>query len=570
MSTERLIIGSRGSDLAMTQSRHIAALLRAQHPGLVVEIVVISTKGDRVTDVPLAKVGGKGLFTKELEVALLDGSIDLAVHSLKDLPTELPAGLALATVPPREDPHDALISTNGLGLDALPHGARVGTSSLRRRVQLLARRPDLEILDLRGNVPTRLQKLRELGLDAIVLAAAGLRRLGLQDAITERIRPEYMLSAVGQGALGIETRADDARTLAYLAPLHDPVTAAETTAERALLAAMGGGCQVPIGALGRVTGDQLHLSACVCSTDGTTVLRVELQGAVAEAAALGQEAARRLCAEGAGAMVAHAVAVAEGRPLPLTGRRIVVTRARDGAAKLADLLTARGATVLSFATIAIEPRAQVALPAAATEYAWVVFTSANAVACLANALAEAGRDLAEFRGCGICAIGPATAEALQQRGLPVSFTPSEAVAERIAETFAAIGDLTGQRILLPRGNLARTILPDTLRALGAVPEECVVYNTAPVKHTAEDLDALLAFGPDVIAFTSGSAVESLFNALGAERGEALFGTAASAAIGPITAEALRQRGVVPEVEATRHDLPGLVDAIEAHWGKPAR
>jgi hydroxymethylbilane synthase len=566
----RIVIGSRGSDLALTQSRHVAALLRELHPGLEVHIEVISTKGDRITDVPLAKVGGKGLFTKELEVALLDGSIDLAVHSLKDLPTELPEGLALAAVPPREDPHDALISAKGLGLAALPRGARVGTSSLRRRVQLLACRPDLDIVDLRGNVPTRLQKLHDLGLDAIVLAAAGLRRLGLQDAITELLPPSVMISAVGQGALGIETRSDDPRTRALLAPLHDTATAAATTAERSLLAAMGGGCQVPIGALAQVNGDRLELTACVCSTDGLTVLRVQLDGATTDAAALGRRAAEQLSEAGAGPLIANAVAIAEGTAHSLAGLRVVVTRAQDGAGRLSDLLSERGATVHAFATIAIEPREQVALPGPAEDYAWVVFTSANAVSCFGDALARDGRNLHEFRSCSICAIGPATAEALQQRGMPVSLVPSEAVAERIAETFAALGDLTGQRILLPRGNLARTILPDTLSALGAIPEECVVYNTSPVKHTPEELDALLAFAPAVVAFTSGSAVENLFNALGAERGEALFGAAASAAIGPITAEALRQRGVVPEVEATRHDLPGLVDAIVAHWGKPAR
>jgi len=205
----RLVIGTRGSLLARTQSEWVAAQMRAQWPDCEVVIEHISTRGDKIRDVPLAQIGGKGLFTKELEIALLDGRIDLAVHSLKDLPTELPDGLALGAVPVREDPRDALVSRGGARLDQLPRGARVGTSSLRRRLQLIAVRPDLDVVDLRGNVPTRLRRVSDGDLDAAVLATAGLRRLGESRAITQELPPGVMLSAVGQGALGIEIRAGD-------------------------------------------------------------------------------------------------------------------------------------------------------------------------------------------------------------------------------------------------------------------------------------------------------------------------------------------------------------------------
>ncbi|MCF6285972.1 MAG: hydroxymethylbilane synthase, partial [Candidatus Hydrogenedentes bacterium] len=299
----RIVIGSRGSDLALTQTNHIADCLRALSPDIEVVVEIISTKGDRVTDVPLAQVGGKGLFTKELEVALLDGTVDLAVHSLKDLPTELPGGLALGAIPERENPADALISASGVGLMDLPQGAKVGTSSTRRQVQLLACRPDLELVDLRGNVPTRLKKLHSEGLDAIILATAGLKRLGLDEHITECLKPEYMLSAVGQGALGIEIREDDEALKTLLAQLHHRETAAAATAERALLDALGGGCQVPLGALATVEGEILTLNACACSPDGGQVIRATKSGPVDAPEALGRAVATVLRNKGAATFI---------------------------------------------------------------------------------------------------------------------------------------------------------------------------------------------------------------------------------------------------------------------------
>ena len=240
-----LRIGSRGSQLALWQANHIAALLRGE--GHIVEIEIIKTTGDRLQDVTFAQVGSKGMFTKEIEEALADGRVDLAVHSLKDLPTELPAPFALAATPPRVDPRDAFVSVNYASLDALPEGAKVGTSSQRRRAQLKALRPDIDAIEFRGNVDTRLRKLAEGQVDAILLAAAGLERLGKTDWLRERLDPKNFCPAAGQGSLGIETRKDDVATIEAVAFLNHEPTRFAVTAERAALAALGGGCQVPIG-----------------------------------------------------------------------------------------------------------------------------------------------------------------------------------------------------------------------------------------------------------------------------------------------------------------------------------
>jgi hydroxymethylbilane synthase len=278
----------------------VAARLRGQHPGLHLERVVVQTVGDRVLDTPLARIGDKGLFTKELEKALRDGEIDVAVHSLKDLPTRLPDGLALHAVLEREDARDALVAPAAGRLDDLPARARVGTSSLRRRAQLLALRPDLEVADLRGNVPTRLDRLDHGDYAAIVMAYAGLLRLGLGARATEVLGPERMLPAVGQGALGLETRAGDERVGRLLAPLEHPPTRLATTAERALLAALEGGCQVPIGALGEWDGDGLVLHGLVSDLDGREALREVARARVAD-----EDAARRLGAGLAGRLEAR-------------------------------------------------------------------------------------------------------------------------------------------------------------------------------------------------------------------------------------------------------------------------
>ena len=288
-------IGSRGSQLALWQGHHIADLLRAQ--GYEVAIATITTTGDRLQGVPFAHVGSKGMFTKEVEEALLAGTIDLAVHSLKDLPTELDARFVLGAVTERVDPRDVFVSTKFANMDALPAGARVGTSSLRRQSQLRARWPRLEYAEFRGNVDTRLRKLSDGQVDAAVLAAAGLDRLGRAEWVRERFSEDVLCPAPGQGALAIECRAADDRTRAVLATLDHAESRFAVTAERVALAALGGGCQVPIGAYCRRDGDVYRISGCVSSPDGATVLRAEERGV--DAQALGAALADLLLRQGA-------------------------------------------------------------------------------------------------------------------------------------------------------------------------------------------------------------------------------------------------------------------------------
>src|SRR5271170_6285649 len=293
VSTSMLIIGSRGSQLALWQAHWIQA--RLEKLGKESRIEIIKTTGDKITDVALSQVGSKGLFTKEIEEALLAGSIDLAVHSLKDMPTDLPEGLTLAAIPEREDPRDALI---GRALEDLPPGARVGTGSLRRSAQLRARRPDLQIEDIRGNVDTRLRKLDEGRYDAVVLAAAGLRRLGLENRITEVFNPSVMCPAVGQGALAVETRDDNGPAFQIAQRLEHSETRAAVTAERAVLASLGGGCQAPMGSYAYVHEATLYVIALIISPDGSQKIRHAKYGSVADAAELGHALAEQLLAEG--------------------------------------------------------------------------------------------------------------------------------------------------------------------------------------------------------------------------------------------------------------------------------
>lgn len=302
--SETLRIATRKSDLAHWQARDVQARLQAMHPELTVELVPLSTTGDRRTDQPLATIGGKGLFLKELENALVANEADLAVHSMKDVPAELPEGFALPIVVAGDSPFDAFVSNDFDGVQALPAGARLGTSSLRRAAQLKHQRPDLEVLNLRGNVGTRLGKLDAGDYDAIVLACAGLRRLGLGERVRAELPPEVCLPAIGQGVMGVEIRADDQRTAELVAGLDDEATHRRVRAERAVNAQLEGSCHLPIAAFAKISGDRMHLRACVGAPDGSAMVADEIRGASTDGAVLGVELANRLLAAGADRILA--------------------------------------------------------------------------------------------------------------------------------------------------------------------------------------------------------------------------------------------------------------------------
>ncbi|HKJ95524.1 MAG TPA: hydroxymethylbilane synthase [Gammaproteobacteria bacterium] len=304
--SRRVRIATRKSPLALWQAEHVAGLLRTHHPGLTVELVGMSTRGDQVLDTPLARIGGKALFVKELERGILEGRADIAVHSMKDVPAEIPDDMHLPVILKREDPCDAFVSNRFTGVDELPDGACVGTASLRRECQLRERRPDLRIATLRGNVQTRLGKLDAGEFDAIVLASSGLKRLGLHERIAGILSPEQSLPAVGQGALGIECRRDDAALNALIAPLSDRDTSDRVTAERAVNQRLEGSCHVPIAAYALLEGEDLWLRALVGSPDGRHVLRAEGRDARSGGGALGRRVAESLLDQGAAAVLAEA------------------------------------------------------------------------------------------------------------------------------------------------------------------------------------------------------------------------------------------------------------------------
>lgn len=314
MTKKILKIGSRGSQLALWQANWVKDQL--EQKGYQVEIVKIKTTGDKILDVPLAKVGGKGLFVKEIEEALLRNEIDLAVHSMKDVPSALPEPLHLAAIPKREDPRDALISRRGLRLADLPSGVKIGTSSLRRQAQLWAYRSDLDFAMLRGNLDTRLRKVAEGEFEAIILAAAGLHRMGWSDRITEYLSTEVSLPAIGQGALGIECRREDPKVTEQIAFLNDPETACTVTAERALLIRLEGGCQVPIAGYATLSAGEITLEGRVATLDGREVLRERQRAPISEAARLGTQVAESLLAKGADKILK---AVYEGGRPPAPG-----------------------------------------------------------------------------------------------------------------------------------------------------------------------------------------------------------------------------------------------------------
>ena len=303
---KKVVVGSRGSKLALTQTNWVISELKRLHPGFEFHIEKISTKGDKITDAPLSRLGGTGLFTKELEMALIKGKIDIAVHSAKDVPTELHEGLTIGATPKREDPHDALISNNHANLEKLPDDARIGTSSLRRKAQLLAFRPDFKILDLRGNLDTRLKKLETDDLDALVVAYAGLRRMGYTGTISQIIPFDIMLSAVGQGSLCIEIRDNDARIHDIVSSINDVQTRIAVEAERTLLAKLQGGCQVPIGAYAQTQGNEVQLEAIICSIEGDHTIRDKHSGPLSKAAKVGDELAERMLENG-GRKILHEI-----------------------------------------------------------------------------------------------------------------------------------------------------------------------------------------------------------------------------------------------------------------------
>jgi hydroxymethylbilane synthase len=612
--TSVLRIGSRPSRLALAQAELVRHKLAAIVPSVTIEIVPIRTSGDRMATAALAEVGGKGLFIKELEQALGDHRIDLAVHSMKDLPAQLAAGFRIAAVPERADPRDALLARAGGSIAALPRGARLGTSSARRRFEALRLRPDLHIVALRGNVDTRLARLAAGDFDAIILAMAGLMRLERSDAAggvaLTALDERDFVPCGGQGALCIEALVGrplggSAELDAAVAVLDDPRAHLEAVAERGFLAALGASCVSPIGVFARLGAGTLDLRALVFSVDGARHMIDEISDKVVDAdapgaplehaAALGARLAQRMLAGGAGKLIAGdgepaAVDAAAGgaaesgcapepgaqpdsaAPMPLHGRRVVITRAREAGVSFAAGLRALGAEVTEFPTIeTVAPDSYAAIDAALERVAsfdWVIFTSTTGVECLLERMRTRGVNLRVLSGAKLSAIGPATAARLAAHALAVAAIPEEYRAEAIVEAIGA-ERIRDARILIPRAQVAREVLPEMLVAAGA--REVVVapvYKTVKPEHPPIDrVREMAAAGAiDLVAFTSSSTVTNFCEMVGAGVARGLK----AAAIGPITAETARVAGLQVVVQPTEYTIAALIDAIRDYFVSRAK
>ena len=548
MSGRQIAIGSRGSALALAQARLVDKAL--QHEGHVCQVVIIETDGDRrAPDTPW----GEGAFVATIERALLDGTVDLVVHSAKDVPTDEDPRLRIAAYLPRADPRDALVvrtdATERTLVD-LPSGCRIGTDSPRRTGFLLARRPDLVVHPLHGNVDTRLRRLDSGETCALVLACAGLDRMGLADRIAERLEPEIVPPAPGQGAIAVQVRSDDGRMLAVAAAIDDRPTRLAVEAERAFLSTSGGGCRAPIGALATVVGDELDLLGGYASADGTRTAIVRRHGPLAS----GEDLARELAAELDVGPRARATAGFAGRTGGRSsGRRVLVTRAADQAAELVSALRDAGLDPIAVPAIAIQfepPHGDLDAAAGLLHtYRWVVITSANGAQAILKA---AERILTELGAPSWAAIGPATRRFLEQEGIEVQFEPGESSGIAMA---AELPVVVGDRILVVRGDLAGESLAVALRARGAEVDDVIAYRTHEAPESSRGLlRNAKAAGPIAAAvFTSGSTVRGLMSLAKAESIDVRSFPAAC--IGPVTADEARSVGfrilaVAPTPDAT--------------------
>jgi len=558
-----LRIGTRTSKLAMWQTERVIELLREAWPDLECEIRTFVTEGDQVLSTPLPEIGGRGVFTERLEQALGESEVDIAVHSLKDLPVEDPRGLTVAAITQRADIRDALVARNGWTLATLPKGATIGTSSTRRQAQLLALRPDVTTRSIRGNVNTRIRKVDEGEYDATILAAAGLERLGLSERVSEFLPLDTMLPAPGQGALAIQCRADDTETRELLAALDDEKVREEVTAERTFLAQLGGGRSLPIAAAASAATGSIEMRGLVTAPDGKT--QISVNGSDDDPRALGIRLAEQAMQQGA-RQILEEYEAALNTTHPLAGKRIVVTRATNQADSLCESLGERGATPIHIPMINVEPVADPSKLDAAIDklasYDWVIFTSTNGVDMFWERFTTMNASVDAFKATRVAAVGPATAERLHNHGIEVHFTPAKFVGD---ELLPGLGDVSGAAILLPRAAIGRKDIVDRLESAGARVDDIATHETLAVDMDEGHVETLRA-GVDAVTFASSSAVRNFAAALESQNETAdMLGDAVVACIGPVTVRTARESGFKTLIEAENYTGDGLVSALTAHF-----
>lgn len=564
-----LRLGTRGSRLALTQTNQTAEALRLVHPGLEVEVVVIQTTGDKIQDSPLSAIGGKGVFTKEIEEALLEGRIDVAVHSLKDVPTRQPAGLAIGAVTARLDPHDLLLAREPVDITTMPAGARLGTSSLRRRAQTARTNPSIQIDDLRGNVPTRIQKMINGQYDAVILAAAGVERLGERAPFMAPIPFDIMLPAPGQGAVGLQIREEDTTARRLLAAVHDEDSARCCAAERTLLEALGGGCQLPLGTIAKYEDGRIHLRGRVISLDGLRCAEGEAAGG--DPISVGRELAEKILSEGGreildsleldggGGFEQAVLQAAEMDKRPLGGKVVLVTRDEDADGPLSMALRELGGAPLCLPLVrhapAEDPAPLKKALADAGNYDWLILTSRRAVDAV---VAQLGAERPRAR---VACVGLSTADAARAAGFEPEIAPREGTAVALADQLIEAG-VRGARMLYPRSELARPALKEALKSAGAIVDDPIAYRTLRLRATGALETALRGRRPDAALFCSSSAVEALD-----EKVAPLFDGMVVGSIGPPTTESLQRLGINVSFESTERSFPGLAMDLAGYFAK---
>jgi hydroxymethylbilane synthase len=561
----RLALGARGSALAMWQANAVRDALLETFPGLVVDFHAIRTEGDVDQTSSLMKIGGRGVFASTLQAALLDRAIDLAVHSAKDVPTIEPVGLALAAFPMREDARDAVVSRHGVGLAELPDSPVIGTSSRRRAVQVQAIRPDATVIDLRGNIDTRLRKASTTDYDAVILAAAGLLRMGWQDRIAEYLSIDEFTPSPGQGALAIETRVDPDPAFAIAHSLDCSEVSLAVRLEREFLRAMGGGCTTPVGSYAMVIGDTVHFRAMMASDDGVRLARQRLEFPIGSAHDEVWDMADRMTAELAPKWPGIDLDSTSDSVRPLFRKQVLVTGAQDLVERLSAVFGAEGAGVLSMPTLDISPTSTPDALAAALEQAaigvfdWLVVTSKQTV----PGLVEFGAARLDGK-VKIATVGKSTARALAEAGLTVDLVPTLQTGEALIAAFDTMG-LAGNNLLCLLGNLASDLVVTGLNARGATAQRVESYQVQGAGDVpTQTREAVRAGRVDLMVFSSPSSVVTAARLLGADL--AALSGACLAAIGPTTQGAMESLGLTAHVIADDPDPEGVVAACRRYFG----
>ncbi len=568
--TKTIRIGTRGSKLALYQAYRVKESLEKKFPEKIFEIVVVKTKGDKILDVPLSKIGDKGLFTKELEVAMFNNEIDMAVHSLKDLPTVFPEGTKLGAVLERGTVNDALVSKNHLKLSDFTAEHTIATSSLRRKAQLLKLNPDLNIVEIRGNVNTRIRKMQEGYCDAMIMAAAGLQRLEMEEHITEVLDTQLMIPACGQGAIAIEIKDNDSDIEQLVKAINHQETMITSSAERAFLNTLEGGCQIPVGSTCQITNNGVKITGFISSIDGSKFLKDAASGSLEEAEQIARRLAKKLFAAG-GKEILDAIRL-ENLPgtitkLPLKDKIIISTRPLDANDELPQLLKGAGSKVISMPMIQISPvhlnSSEIEKLKNLKQFHWIIFTSKNGVVSFFKQLIEVNGNTVLPTSVKLAAIGKKTAAELDYYGYAPHLSGTNNTSEELIDELIEKHHPQNQNILLPIGNLADNSIENRLSETNKVCR-INIYNTEPpAAANSKIMDAVAGNKYDLLVFTSPSTFKNFCRFYGSKNLSELK----IASIGTTTTNAIKEHGATPLITAQKSNAEGRYQAIIDYYKK---